>query len=252
MIKRAFNEYTATEKALRRYVVQDELLFMAAMKTISGMLGVKGKKWKLGSIGPRKGSVLDTVLPSVRTRARFNNVIRKAKTHEKVREDTVEFTIEQRNVPLKDYGDVYRLLADERLYGLLKYHRNDVILASDLKRELDSYDRRRVGVFKDILDYEGKVTAGVSLRQLCEAMPEVGSKDIDFKVMQHFDTGNDDLTRNELRAIRNAFCHNSYPDNEVRSFTSDARRTLHEAEVPGTADKVSERAREISSKTRRR
>ncbi len=252
MIKRAFNEYTATEKVLRRYVVQDELLFMAAMKTISGMLGVKGKKWKLGSIGPRKGSVLDTVLPSVRTRARFNNVKRDARTHKIVRKDAVEFTIEQRNVPLKDYGDVYRLLADERLYGLLKYHRNDVMLASDLKSELDSYDRRRVGVFNDILEYEGKVTAGVSLRQLCEAMPEVGSKDIDFKVMQHFDTGNDDLTRNELRTIRNAFCHNSYPDNEVRSFTSDARRTLHEAEVPGTADKVSERAREISSKTRRR
>lgn len=251
-IKRAFNEYTATEKTLRRYVVQDELLFMAAMKTICGMLGVNGKQWKLGSIGPRTGSVLDTVLPSVRTRARFNNVKRNAKTHEKVREDTVEFTIEQRNVPLKDYGDVYRLLADERLYGLLKYHRNDVILASDLKRELDSYDRRRVGVFKDILDYEGKVTNEVSLRQLCEAMQEVGSRDIDFKVMQHFDTGNDELTRNELRTIRNAFCHNSYPDNEVRSFTSDARRTLHEAEVPGTADEVSDRAREISSKTRRR
>lgn len=252
MIKRAFNEYSATEKVLRRYVVQDELLFMAAMKTISGMLGVVSNEWKLGSIGPRTGSVLDTVLPSVRTRARFNNVKRNAETHEKVREDTVEFTIEQRNVPLKDYGDVYRLLADERLYGLLKYHRNDVILASDLKSELDSYDRRRVGVFKDILDYEEKVTAGVSLRQLCEAMSEVGSRDIDFKVMQHFDAENDDLTRNELKTIRNAFCHNSYPDNEVRSFTLGTRRTLHEAEVPGTADEVSDRAREISSKTRRR
>lgn len=251
-IKRAFNEYSATEKVLRRYVVQDELLFMAAMKTISGMLSVVSNEWKLGSIGPRTGSVLDTVLPSVRTRARSNNVKREAGTHKIVRKDTIEFTIEQRNVPLKDYGDVYRLLADERLYGLLKYHRNDVILASDLKRELDSYDRRRVGVFKDILDYEGKVTNGVSFRQLCEAIPEVGSRGIDFKVMQHFDTENDDLTRNELKTIRNAFCHNSYPDNEVRSFTLGTRRTLHEAEVPGTAEEVSDRAREISSKTRRR
>ena len=252
MIKRAFNEYSATEKVLRKYVVQDELLFMAAMKTVSGMLGVGGNDWKLGSIGPRTGSVLDTVLPSLRTRARFNNVKRDARTHDIIRKDTVEFTIEQRNVSLKDYGDVYRLLADERLYGLLKYHRNDVILASDLKSELDSYDRRRVGVFKDILDYEEKVTAGVSLRQLCEAMPEVGSRDIDFKVMQHFDTENDDLTRNELKTIRNAFCHNSYPDNEVRSIILGTRRTLHEAEVPGTAEEVSDRAREISSKTRRR
>ena len=70
--------------------------------------------------------------------------------------------------------------------------------------------------------------------------------------MQHFDTENDDLTRNELKTIRNAFCHNSYPDNEVRSFTLGTSRTLHEAEVPGTADEVSDRAREISSKTRRR
>ena len=247
MIKRAFNEYSATEKVLRRYVVQDELLFMAAMKTVSGMLGVGGNELKLGSIGPRTGSVLDTVLPSLRTRARFNNVKRDAETH-----TIVEFTIEQRNVSLKDYGDVYRLLADERLYSLMKYHRNDVILASDLKSELDSYDKRRVGVFKDILDYEEKVTAGVSIRQLRNARSEVGSRYIDFKVMQHFDTENDDLTRNELKTIRNAFCHNSYPDNEVRSFTLGTRRTLHEAEVPGTAEEVSDRAREISSKTRRR
>lgn len=246
IIKRAFNEYSATEKALRRYVVQDELLFMAAMETISSMLGVNGEEWKLGSIGPQRKSVLDTILPSAKTRARFSYVKRNNITHNETKKTSIEFTIEQRDVPLKDYGEVYRLLADERLYGLLKYHRNDVILASDLKSELDAYDHRRVGVFKDILGYERKVTNGVSLRQLREAMSEVRSKDIDFKVMQNFDTENDALTKNELRTIRNAFCHNSYPDKNVSGTT----KIIHGAEVPGTANEISDRVREISSNTK--
>lgn len=251
IIKRAFNEYTATEKTLRRYVVQDELLFMAAMKTIRKMLGMddkEGMDWKLGNIGPRTASVLDTVLPSVKTKTRFSNVKKNSYTHEIIGEDSIEIEIEQRNIPIKDFGDVYRLLADERLYGLLKYHRDDVLLASDLKSELETYDQRRVGVFKDILNYEEKVTKGLSDIQLCEAKPKVNSKDIDFKVMQWFDNENDDLTKSELRAIRNAFCHNSYPDKVIH--LPGKQKTLHNAEVPGTANEVSDRVREISSKTR--
>ena len=244
MIKSAFYEYTATEKTLRRYAVQDEVLFMAAMKTIEDKIVVKDnnaqsnyaqdKEWKLGCIGPRTESVLNTVIPSVKT-----NVMLK---------DAVQFTIEQRDVTLMDYGDVYRLLADRRTTDLLKYHNGDVVQASDLKQELDAYDNRRVGVFKDIMDYERKVTNGVKNRQLCDSMPKANSKTVDFKVMQLFDDKNDELTKLELRTIRNAFCHNSYPDKEVKS--SDESRPLHEAEVPGTAVTVSDRISTISKNTK--
>lgn len=244
MIKRAFNEFTATEKTLRRYTVQDEVLFMAAMKTIENTIAVKGnnaqshyaqgKEWKLGSIGPRTESVLNTVIPSVKTDVMLNGA--------------VQFTIEQRDVTLMDYGDIYRLLADRRIADLLKYHNGDVVQASDLKKELDAYDNRRVGVFKDIMDYERKVTSGIKNRQLCDSMPKANSKTVDFKVMQLFDDNNDELTKVELRTIRNAFCHNSYPDKEVKS--SDGTRSLHKAEVPGTADTVSDRIRTISRNTK--
>lgn len=244
MIKSAFYEYTATEKTLRRYAVQDEVLFMAAMKTIEDKIVVKGnnaqsnyaqdKEWKLGCIGPRTESVLNTVIPSVKT-----NVMLK---------DAVQFTIEQRDVTLMDYGDVYRLLADRRTTDLLKYHNGDVVQASDLKQELDAYDNRRVGVFKDIMDYERKVTNGVKNRQLCDSMPKANSRTVDFKVMQLFDDKNDELTKLELRTIRNAFCHNSYPDKEVKS--SDESKPLHEAEVPGTAVTVSDRISTISKNTK--
>ncbi|MGM9789759.1 MAG: type VI-B CRISPR-associated RNA-guided ribonuclease Cas13b [Candidatus Cryptobacteroides sp.] len=244
MIKRAFNEFTATEKTLRRYTVQDEVLFMAAMKTIENTIAVKGnnaqshyaqgKEWKLGSIGPRTESVLNTVIPSVKTDVMLNGA--------------VQFTIEQRDVTLMDYGDIYRLLADRRIADLLKYHNGDVVQASDLKKELDAYDNRRVGVFKDIMDYERKVTSGIKNRQLCDSMPKAHSKTVDFKVMQLFDDNNDELTKVELRTIRNAFCHNSYPDKEVKS--PDGTRSLHKAEVPGTADTVSDRIRTISRNTK--
>lgn len=119
MIKRAFNEYMETEKTLRRYVIQDELLFLAAMKTIKSKLGVPDSEWKLGSIGSKSGSILDKELPLIQTPAKFSNIKRRPYTND-IEKDLVEFVIEQHNVSIKDYGEIYRILADERLYGLLK------------------------------------------------------------------------------------------------------------------------------------
>lgn len=239
MIKRAFNEYTATEKTLRRYVVQDELLFLAAMKTIKGMFNINESEWKLGNLGPKTdGSILDKELPSIKTPAKFI-----------IKTDSVAFVIEQRNVNIKDYGEIYRILADERLYGLLKYHQNETVLASDLKSEIEEYDRQRVNVFKDIMEYEKKITRNVDDSQLCEIRNKLNLKDIDFKVMQTFDTMNDNLTKMELRSIRNAFCHNSYPDVNAFDNSSGTTKRIHNADIPGTAEKISGIVNDISSKT---
>lgn len=245
MIKRAFNEYMETEKTLRRYVIQDELLFLAAMKTIKSKLGVPDSEWKLGSIGSKSGSILDKELPLIQTPAKFSNIKKRPDIIEK---DLVEFVIEQHNVSIKDYGEIYRILADERLYGLLKYHKNETVLASDLKNEIENYDEKRVKVFEDIMNYEKKITNGVTDRQLCESMNK--GKDIDFKVMQTFDTMNDNLTKMELRSIRNAFCHNSYPAKDAFDKPSGKTKRIHNADIPGTAEEMSERVNDISSKTK--
>lgn len=240
MIKRAFNEYTATEKTLRRYVVQDELLFLAAMKTIKGMFNINESEWKLGNLGPKTdGSILDKELPSIKTPAKFI-----------IKTDSVAFVIEQRNVNIKDYGEIYRILADERLYGLLKYHQNETVLASDLKSEIEEYDRQRVNVFKDIMEYEKKITRNVDDSQLCEIRNKLNLKDIDFKVMQTFDTMNDNLTKMEIRSIRNAFCHNSYPEKNAVDNKSKKERRMHDADLPGTAKKISRRINDISLETK--
>lgn len=248
MIKRAFNEYMATEKTLRRYVIQDELLFLAAMKTIKSKLGVPDSEWKLGSIGSKSGSILDKELPLIQTPAKFSNI--KRRPNKTITKDLVELVIEQHNVSIKDYGEIYRILADERLYGLLKYHKNETVLASDLKNEIEKYDEKRVKVFEDIMNYEKKITNGVTDRQLCESMDRGQAKDIDFKVMQTFDTMNDNLTKMELRSIRNAFCHNSYPDVNAFDNSSGKTKRIHNADIPGTAEEMSERVNDISSKTK--
>lgn len=248
MIKRAFNEYMETEKTLRRYVIQDELLFLAAMKTIKSKLGVPDSEWKLGSIGSKSGSILDKELPLIQTPAKFSNI--KRRPNKTIKKDLVELVIEQHNVSIKDYGEIYRILADERLYGLLKYHKNETVLASDLKNEIEKYDEKRVKVFEDIMSYEKKITNGVTDRQLCESMDPVHAKDIDFKVMQTFDTMNDNLTKMELRSIRNAFCHNSYPDVNAFDNSSGKTKRIHNADIPGTAEEMSEKVNDISSKTK--
>lgn len=248
MIKRAFNEYMETEKTLRRYVIQDELLFLAAMRTIKSKLGVPDSEWKLGSIGSKSGSILDKELPLIQTPAKFSNIKRRPYTND-IEKDLVEFVIEQHNVSIKDYGEIYRILADERLYGLLKYHKNETVLASDLKNEIEKYDEKRVKVFEDIMNYEKKITNGLTDKQLCESIDQVNAN-IDFKVMQTFDTMNDNLTKMELRSIRNAFCHNSYPAKDAFDKPSGKTRRIHNAVVPGTAEEISERVNDISSKTK--
>ena len=245
MIKRAFNEYMATEKTLRRYVIQDELLFLAAMKTVQGKLGINGNKWRLGNIGPKSKSILDETVPSIKTPAKFSHITKRP--HNIIETDLVECVIEQTNVCIKDYGDIYRILADERLYGLLRYHKNETILASDLKGEIEAYDNRRVGVFTDIMKYEHKITKGITDMQLCETMGQIKAKSINFNVMQEFDTVNNNVTKTKLKSIRNAFCHNSYPEKDLSDSSNNG--LIHNANVPGAAKEISEKVKDITSNT---
>lgn len=247
MIKRAFNEYMETEKTLRRYVIQDELLFLAAMKTVQGKLGINGNKWRLGNIGPKSKSILDETVPSIKTPAKFSHITKRP--HNIIETDLVECVIEQTNVCIKDYGDIYRILADERLYGLLRYHKNETILASDLKGEIEAYDNRRVGVFTDIMEYEHKITKGITDMQLCETMGQIKAKSINFNVMQEFDTVNNNVTKTKLKSIRNAFCHNSYPEKDLSDSSHKNNGLIHNANVPGAAKEISERIKVITSNT---
>lgn len=245
MIKRAFNEYMETEKTLRRYVIQDELLFLAAMKTVQGKLGINGNRWRLGNIGPKSKSILDETVPSIKTPAKFSHITKRP--HNIIETDLVECVIEQTNVCIKDYGDIYRILADERLYGLLRYHKNETILASDLKGEIEAYDNRRVGVFTDIMEYEHKITKGITDMQLCETMGQINAKSINFNVMQEFDTVNNNVTKTKLKSIRNAFCHNSYPEKDLSDSSNNG--LIHKANVPGAAKEISEIVKAITSNT---
>lgn len=247
MIKRAFNEYMETEKTLRRYVIQDELLFLAAMKTVQGKLGINGNKWRLGNIGPKSKSILDETVPSIKTPAKFSHITKRP--HNIIETDLVECVIEQTNVCIKDYGDIYRILADERLYGLLRYHKNETILESDLKGEIEAYDNRRVGVFTDIMKYEHKITKGITDMQLCETMGQIKAKSINFNVMQEFDTVNNNVTKTKLKSIRNAFCHNSYPEKDLSDSSHKNNGLIHNANVPGAAEEISEIVKNITSNT---
>lgn len=254
-LKGSFKTYMDTEKTLRRYVIQDELMYMAAMKSIKSELETPNiRDWMLGNISPHGDCVLNCISPSVRTHVTFKKVDRDPKTHEVKKIIRVPVTIEQNDIKLKDYGDVFKLIHDNRLESILESHKNEIISAKELEKELESYDQRRVGVFKDIMDYEKKVTDGIPDSELRGVFNKVNAKHMDFKVMQYFDHDNNELTKQELRQIRNAFCHNSYPPKEVfvGNYSDRKTRQLHEAKLPGTADTISDRAKKISENTKKR
>lgn len=229
--KRAYKEMTETERMFRRYAVQDEVLFLAAKITIRRALGLSEQyNCLLGDIKPQGGSLLEQTIPSITTKHTINTGNKKQKPK--------QVQILQKNVKLKDFGKVFKLLNDRRIFDLLFNKGNEAVSMTDLCEELERYDRHSVDVFDSVLKYESKITKGYTNKEL---MNESGQ--IDFKAIQAFDKQNTTADKEDLRLIRNAFSHNQYPqyNNEPILFDKD---------IPEIADEISIIAKDIEENTK--
>lgn len=230
-IKDAYKGMTDTEKMFRRYAIQDEVLFLAANTTIRQTLGLSEQyNCLLGDIKPQGGSLLEQTIPSITTKHTINTGNKKQKPK--------QVQILQKNVKLKDFGKVFKLLNDRRIFDLLFNKGNEAVSMTDLCEELERYDRHRVDVFDSVLKYESKITKGYTNKEL---MNESGQ--IDFKAIQAFDKQNTTADKEDLRLIRNAFSHNQYPqyNNEPILFDKD---------IPEIADEISIIAKDIEENTK--
>lgn len=222
LIKAAHKDFTETSKLLRRYLVQDELLYMAAMGIISKHLNLPDLSvYRLSDIGPDKDGVLSN----------------RVSTKTVVCHSGGTSTVVQNERKMKDYGEIYKILLDKRLESILPYHNNTEIDLENIKKEFEYYDHERVGVFKSLLDYEKKITSELTDLQLTN-----GGK-IDFNVVLDHDRLNTNMSKIALRFIRNAFAHNQYPERIQYNVS------LHNAQIPGTAQEISTRIQNISDAT---
>lgn len=224
-LKKAYNEMCDTEKTLRRYAVQDEVLYMAALQSLRNILELKKYNSLLCDVSPEGNNILDSTLPSIITKA-YN----KAKPG--------SISIEQNNVKLKDYGNVFKLLSDTRTETLLTGQKG-IVKATDLSEELDKYDASRIDAFSDILSYEKKIAAG---HTESEMLNENGI--ISFSKIQTLDTQNSDVDKQKIRSIRNAFAHNQYPEKEHKGVS------IYTGDIPGVAKEMSDTIDRIEKETK--
>jgi len=231
VLKSAYKDMTETEKMFRRYAVQDEVLFLAAKMTITQTLGLsKQDDYLLGDIKPQGGSLMEQTIPSITTQHAINTGNNKQKPK--------QVRIMQENIKLKDFGRVFKLLNDGRIYDLLFNKENEAVNMADLCEELDRYDRHRVDVFDSVLKYENKISQGHSKKELMN-----GQSQIDFKAIQSFDNQNTKADKEDLRLIRNAFSHNQYPQYGNRPI-------LFGRDIPEIADEISKIAKDIEENTK--
>ena len=212
------------ERAIRRHKTQDRILFLMAKDIMGDTVSQNGDLFKLENVC--KEEFLNQKVPVKHT----------------VRSGDKQMVIQKEEMPIKDYGKIYRLLSDNRMVALLSYTlfaNGDTINYDHLSEELKQYDLHRSSALKSAQVLENK-----RFEQSREVLtdPErdefyqgnrryknrARTKENEAK-RNNFSTLLKDLQkltpeqmemfseedRQLIIAVRNAFCHNSYPSWDV-------------------------------------
>lgn len=239
-------EYDDNERTIRRFMVQDILVFLMAKELLLKNIGDEAtdektvdriKRYKLQNINPTSdnGNILSLSIPFKLTLTLKDGSTR---------------TITQKELKLKNYGDFYRFVYDERLATLLSQTKNVEIDRDDLEKELLHYDLKRTEIFHWIHAMENYLFT--QYPELGKAdKKEEGSRYYFTQKVKNKKTGVEEIQYSPIRqnframlnvpgnipsqhleamvGIRNSFCHNHYV--EDLNFG-----TYQSADIPKLAD----------------
>lgn len=197
-------KYQKNEKVLRRYKVQDALLFMMAKKVLTEQADFDGGQFKLKEIMPDADrGILSQIMPMTFTFMKGGR----------------QYTITSEGMKLKNYGDFFVLANDKRLEALMKLIEKDVVDKDALTEELNRYNNCRPRVTKMILNLEK--WAFDKYPELSERVRN-GEKIGFYNIMELLCSKNKMNNQQGyiLRRIRNAFEHNNYPEQGVIEITT--------------------------------
>lgn len=215
-LTRQINEIKNSERTLRRYKTQDMVLFLLAKVMFADIINEQGNE--VNSKQMRLSKVCNEAF--LRQTLTFRVPVT-------VGNKTIY--VEQENMSLKNYGEFYRFLTDDRLMSLLenivdtiKPNEDDelVIRHTDLMSELAAYDQNRSTIFKLIQKIESLIiekndsvlndpeSDGFWVK---EGLPKRNNFASLLELIDQLNNNNlTDDERKLLVAIRNAFSHNSY------------------------------------------
>ena len=214
-------EVKRNERIIRRYKTQDMVLFLMAknifLEILSQQNGEANELFLLKN-------VCDSSFLSQTVKFSFPITV-----------DNYTIKVVQENMALKNYGEFYRFLNDDRLQSLLKQMKGVTEVShADLTGELANYDQRRSKVFKMMQQLE-KIAFEYHQNELTDTSNpkffkdgekgEIPKRNNFRSLISLFE----DIEGNQLTAadcerlveIRNAFCHNTY-----RMDISDTEKAL--------------------------
>ena len=200
-------EVKNNERTIRRYKIQDMILFLLAKHLLSTVISTQNAQ------GDDNLFMLSKVCSEkfLRQTVRFEYP---------VKVDDHEIKVVQDNMSLKNYGEFYRFLNDDRLLSLLKQLKNvSKVGHSELMGEFTIYDRRRTEIFKAMQQLEEMAfdafKADLSNPESANFRYNGVPRRNNFRSLLALFTNADgyqldDVACNRLIEIRNAFCHNTF------------------------------------------
>ena len=214
-LTRQINEVKNSERTLRRYKTQDMVLFLLAKDIFANIISEQGNEinWKQMRLSKVCNEAFLRQTLTFRVPVTVGN-------------KTVY--VEQENMSLKNYGEFYRFLTDDRLMSLLtnivetlKPNEDGEIIIrhTDLMSELAAYDQYRSTIFNLIQQIESLIIANNETLKNPDsdnfwAKEGLPKRNNFASLLELIDQLNNvsltDEERNLLVAIRNAFSHNSY------------------------------------------
>lgn len=222
-LKSARDEFDDCERTLRRYQVQDILLFLVARATLFNLLPQK-LIFRLQDF-----NVWDGTGPLSSPVGEFAMDVTWTEKDDNGKKVFKTAAIKEENVVIKNYGRIFRLLYDDRIKALLPQvtlpmddgdmHNDRIVMNGDkvviekslFDEELDRYDHRRHEICEMILKFEA-----AAIKAKPSLFPE--GSEIDFScVLANLESSGllSKDTSAVLRAIRNAYNHNKYPSKEA-------------------------------------
>lgn len=197
------------ERFIRKCKTQDIVLFMMVKDLIrrnNDIIALKEKiDWmKLSDISPlSEQSILSQFVPY-----ELNLLCELTDDAGNKTGVTLEKTIYQNEIKIKNIGDFRRFVKDRRLGNLLAHFDEKRLARKIVEDELDIYDRMRIGIFEHILKFEAA---------MMKAFPDIDLSDKEKmhntllnKCFDYF--GDVEDLKVKMKAIRNAFAHNQFPN----------------------------------------
>lgn len=230
-------DFKDNERLLRRYKVQDMVIFQMVESTLREQLSFENKVLKLEAITPTENSPFKRPVPcATEIVISFNTKLEyEAKYVKFIRENyegcyTLEgnriilnYRVSSENTKLKDIGKYRRYFYDRRLRGLLiwKYPPTIEIKYAVIEEEIKAYEQHRLGIAKQLFILEKGVIDG------CTLDIEPGEKHISFnRVIDAINVKRPEYKEqcDTLLNIRNAVFHNQFPAYEAAIETAEGSR----------------------------